>query len=289
MGNSWHGPHSRDILKAIATDAESGERQAVYFDQVRQQLMIEPLAKFQQRTLTNHRPKIQLTTAEKLALYRRRFTGRQDVYAKRYFNKQAQRDVYSPVTSFINGRPNKDDPQPLTDAVIKAHLKGQIFIGIYPLLKNETTNFLVIDVDKHNWQEIMTSLVQVCKQLKLPTAVEKSQSGHGGHLWFFFEQAITATVARRLGQAVLKRAMAINPDISFKAFDRLFPNQDTLPAGGYGNLIAAPLQYERMQLWTEFICKRPIRAICGSMAVLAGNWHTDIGTSSNRYQQTRYD
>ena len=30
--------------------------------------------------------------------------------------------------------------------------------------------------------------------------------------------------------------------LSFKSYDSFFPNQDTLPDGGFGNLVALPLQ-----------------------------------------------
>ena len=218
----------------------------MYLNQRTQQLLVEPLTEFLKKEtipVSN-----QLNTAQKIALYRQRFNGRQDVYAKRYYNRKAQRDVYSPATTFSNGRPNKHDYLPLTDDVIKEHLKGNIFIGIFPLLQDDLTNLLVIDIDKQNWQEIVSSLVKVCERNGLPIAIERSQSGNGAHLWFFFEHAVTAVLARQLGQAILKKAMAINPNISFEAFDRLFPNQDTMPTGGLGNLIAAPLQYQRMQL-----------------------------------------
>jgi len=246
MAQTYRDGQNTYILKAIALSAQAGEKQAVYFNNRTQQLLVEPLEKFLAR-MTSPADK-KYSTAQKIELYRRRFNGRQDVYAKRYYNKKAKRDVYSPATTFLNGRPNKHDYLPLTDDVIKEHLKGHIFIGIFPLLPNDMTNFLVIDIDKQNWEEIVCSLVKVCHQNQLPVAIERSQSGNGAHLWFFFDHSITAVLARHLGQAILKKSMAINPNISFKAFDRLFPNQDTMPTGGLGNLIAAPLQYQRMQL-----------------------------------------
>jgi len=246
MERSYHDGRGTYILKAVALSAQSGEKQAVYLNQQTQQLLVEPLVDFLKKVPTSN--KKQLTTTQKIALYRQRFNGRQDVYAKRYYNKKAQRDVYSPVTTFSNGRPNKHDYLPLTDEVLKERLKGNIFIGIFPLLPDDLTNFLVIDIDKKNWQEIVRSLLKVCQQNKLPVAIERSQSGNGAHLWFFFEHTVTAVLARHLGQSILKKTMAINPNVSFKAFDRLFPNQDTMPTGGLGNLIAAPLQYQRMQL-----------------------------------------
>jgi len=246
MEHVYHCGDETYILKMVALSAQSGEKQAVYLDQRTKQLLVEPLVEFMNRVTMRTNQK--LSTSEKIALYRRRFNGRRDVYAKRYYNKKAQRDVYSPATTFSNGRPNKHDYLPLTDDVIKEHLRGNIFIGIFPLLPNDLTNFLVIDIDKKNWQEIVSSLIKVCRSNDLPVAIERSQSGNGAHLWFFFANEVTAVLARHLGQEILKKAMASNPNISFKAFDRLFPNQDTIPDGGLGNLIAAPLQYQRMKL-----------------------------------------
>ncbi|WP_367377214.1 TOTE conflict system archaeo-eukaryotic primase domain-containing protein [Levilactobacillus cerevisiae] len=237
-------------LKAIATNRLTGEKEAVYIVCQTQEIMVEPLSSFEQRVVVVDEPvrEVGLTSQQKIELYRSRFNARSDIYAKRYYNKKAQKDVYSPATGFIDGRPNRDDLLPLTDEVVREHLKGKIFIGLYPLLKDDTTNFLVIDVDKHNWQEITKSLCKVCHQATISVAVERSQSGNGAHLWIFFAHKIVAELARQLGQAILKRAMAINPDISFSAFDRLFPSQDHLTQKGFGNLIAAPLQYQRVKL-----------------------------------------
>lgn len=267
MEQTFHDGDNILILKMIALSAQSGEKQAIYLNQHTQQLLVEPLNHFLNRVNTSGNQT--LSTAEKIALYRMRFNGRKDVYAKRYYNKKAQRDVYSPATTFSNGLPNKHDYLPLTDEVIKEHLRGNIFIGIFPLLPNDLTNFLVIDIDKKNWKEIVTSLVKICNINKLPVAIECSQSGNGAHLWFFFEQTISAALARHLGQAILKKAMAINPNISFKAFDRLFPNQDTMPAGGLGNLIAAPLQYQRMKLGHSLFINEQFEAYTNQWAFLS--------------------
>ncbi|WP_125765311.1 TOTE conflict system archaeo-eukaryotic primase domain-containing protein [Levilactobacillus mulengensis] len=237
-------------LKAIATNRLTGEKEAVYIDCQTQEIMVDSLSSFEQWVDLVDSPtkETRLTVQEKIKLYRTRFNGRSDIYAKRYYNKKAQRDVYSPATGFIDGRPNRDDLLPLTDEVVKEHLQGKIFIGIYPLLRDDTCNFLVIDIDKHNWKEITKSLSKVCRQFEIPIAVERSQSGNGAHLWVFFAHKMAAELARQFGQAILKRAMAINTSISFSAFDRLFPSQNHLTQKGFGNLIAAPLQYQRMKL-----------------------------------------
>ena len=65
---------------------------------------------------------------------------------------------------------------------------------------------------------------------------------NGAHLWIFFVEAVSAKDARLLGFGLLDKAMEIHPHLSFDAYDRLFPNQDLMPEGGFGNLIALPLQ-----------------------------------------------
>jgi hypothetical protein len=115
-------------------------------------------------------------------------------------------------------------------------------MGCYPMLLDESCFFLAIDLDGDGWGQDVQALVDVVKGLNLPVAVERSRSGNGGHLWFFFEHAIAAIQARRFGAHLLTEAMEQRPEIGFGSYDRMFPNQDTLPRGGFGNLIALPLQ-----------------------------------------------
>ncbi|MBF8301532.1 MAG: UvsW helicase, partial [Acidobacteria bacterium] len=112
----------------------------------------------------------------------------------------------------------------------------------YPLLQDETCFFLAIDFDKAGCREDATAFLEACRRLSLPAALERSRSGRGAHVWFFFEEAIPAALARRLGSHVLTETMEGRPDIGLDSYDRLFPNQDTMPHGGFGNLIALPLQ-----------------------------------------------
>ncbi len=117
-----------------------------------------------------------------------------------------------------------------------------MIVGIYPLNTDETCHFLAIDFDKQVWQQDISVIRNTCARFDIPIAVERSQSGNGCHAWFFFKHRIRATVARKFGTALLTHAMAQRHEISFSSYDRLFPNQDTMPRGGYGNLIALPFQ-----------------------------------------------
>ena len=132
--------------------------------------------------------------------------------------------------------------RPLTDDVVRAHLVGEHTIGIYPLLLDETCWLLAVDFDKKTWQKDATAFLAVCHELKVPAALERSRSGNGGHVWIFFERAIPATTARKLGCAILTRTMESRHQVGLDSYDRFFPNQDTMPKGGLGNLIALPLQ-----------------------------------------------
>ena len=112
------------------------------------------------------------------------------------------------------------------------------------MLQDNTCYLLAIDFDEDDWFESMLSVYRVAKRNDIDSLMERSKSGNGGHLWIFFETNIYATRARKLGFFLLNEAMKVNKHLSFKSFDRLFPNQDTMPNGGFGNLIALPLQFD---------------------------------------------
>ena len=115
-------------------------------------------------------------------------------------------------------------------------------MGVYPMLLDESCFFLAADFDKASWQEDAAAFWETCRQMNLPVALERSRSGKGGHIWFFFNEAVPANLARKMGTCILTETMQRRPDIGLDSYDRFFPNQDTLPQGGFGNLIALPLQ-----------------------------------------------
>lgn len=196
----------------------------------------------------------------KIALFRALFRGREDVYARRFESRKTGKSGYSPACEHewvkgICGKPRVKCPncrhrrlRPMTDETIRLHLIGEdmqgrdFVVGVYPLLLDENCFFLVIDLDKADWQDDARAVLETCKQLGVPVALERSRSGHGGHFWFFFEKATPASVVRRLGCYILTETMDRRPEVGLDSYDRLFPNQDTLPKGGFGNLIALPLQ-----------------------------------------------
>jgi superfamily II DNA or RNA helicase len=193
-------------------------------------------------------------SSEKIRLFMTLFKGREDVYAKRWESRKKDTSGYSPVclnewSVGICAKPkascsrcaHKSYATP-DEAVIESHLRGIIVAGIYPMFPDETCCFLAIDFDEAGWEKDITTLRKVCAEYALPFAIERSRSGNGGHIWFFFENRISAALARKLGTALLTCSMDRRHEIRFKSYDRLFPSQDTLSKGGIGNLIALPLQ-----------------------------------------------
>jgi superfamily II DNA or RNA helicase len=196
----------------------------------------------------------------KIALFRSLFRGREEVYPRRFESVRSGKSGYQPAcgNEWVRGVCEKPRIKcsacshqqwlPVTDGVARWHLsgvddRGQSFVmGVYPMLLDERCFFLAMDFDGENWSEDVSACLESCAVLKIPAALERSRSGHGGHVWIFFEEAVSATLARKLGAHVLTETMERRPELGLKSYDRLFPNQDTLPRGGFGNLIALPLQ-----------------------------------------------
>ncbi|MBI4681273.1 MAG: DEAD/DEAH box helicase family protein, partial [Nitrospirae bacterium] len=191
---------------------------------------------------------------KKIALFRSLFRGREDIYPRLWTSKKTGNKGYSPVceNEWISGICKKpivkcgdcDNRKfsSLTDDVICRHLDGNITIGIYPMLQGETCYFLAIDFDKQCWQDDVKAFLNTCKQKNIPASLERSQSGNGGHIWIFFSEPIPAVLVRQMGSFLITETMANRHELDMKSYDRLFPNQDTMPKGGFGNLIALPLQ-----------------------------------------------
>ena len=192
---------------------------------------------------------------QRIALFRSLFRGREDVYARRWENADG-RHGYMPAVVKDWKAINKSRPEdrkkvdqktrkflPLTDAVIEDHLLGKETVGVYPLLPDETCWFLAADFDKTTWEYDSLAFLETCQELNVPAALERSRSGKGGHIWIFFDRALPAITARKLGCVLLTRTMERRHQVGLDSYDRFFPNQDTMPKGGLGNLIALPLQF----------------------------------------------
>ena len=196
----------------------------------------------------------------KIELFRSLFRGRTDVFPLRFVSQRTGKSGYSPACAneWVRGVCEKprikcaDCPNrrfiPVSEETIRWHLSGRdsqgrdFVMGVYPMLRDETCYFLAADFDHENWQNDAGAFLDTCRQLSLPAVLERSRSANGGHVWIFFEDAISASLARKLGSHLLTETMERRPEVGFGSYDRLFPNQDTLPKGGFGNLIALPLQ-----------------------------------------------
>lgn len=192
---------------------------------------------------------------QRIHLFKKLFRGRTDVYPFRW-ESQNGKAGYSPACHYewhpeICQKPKIKCSQctnqnfiPLTDQVIYNHLSGKQTIGIYPLLPDNTCFFLAIDFDKANWQDDVQAFLSICESYNIPAYLERSRSGQGGHVWIFFKEAITASLARKLGSSIITKTLETRYQVGMDSYDRMFPNQDTIPSGGFGNLIALPLQNE---------------------------------------------
>jgi superfamily II DNA or RNA helicase len=210
---------------------------------------------FENATITSASP-----SHEKVDLFRRLFAGRPEVFPLRWKNRKTGRSGYSPACANewvkgICGKPKVKCGEcphqkfiPPNESVIEKHLRGDdgrggdFVAGVYPLLPNDTCWFLAADFDKAFWAEDANALLETCRGKDVPAALERSRSGNGGHVWIFFSEPVSARLARQLGSVLLTETIERRPEIGFTSYDRLFPNQDTMPLGGFGNLIALPLQ-----------------------------------------------
>ena len=200
-------------------------------------------------------------TAQKITLFRDLFRGREEGFPRRWENARSGQAGYSPVcrNEWVRGVCGKPEVKcgecpnqafiPFGDDVLRSHLTGKsagnsidFTAGIYPMLPDETCWFLAADFDKKSWQQDVAAFRDTARAKGVPVAIERSRSGNGAHAWIFFSEPVSAADARRLGSLLITATMERCPDIGFDSYDRFFPSQDTMPAGGFGNLIALPFQ-----------------------------------------------
>src|SRR5258708_18199682 len=197
---------------------------------------------------------------QKIALFRRLFRGRPDVFPIRWENRTTGRSGYAPACANEWRRGICEKPKikcsacpnqaclAVDDVSIERHLRGTdangdpFVMGVYPMLADNTCSFLAADFDEGEWQRDVFAFRDSCERHGIAVAIERSRSGNGAHAWVFFEEPIPAGLARRLGAFLITDTMERVPDIGFGSYDRFFPSQDFMRAGGFGNLIALPLQ-----------------------------------------------
>lgn len=253
-----------DVLDAIASDearlagleAERVEVQARLRSLRAELEATGPEPEIRVRVPVATQARVPETSAEKVALFRSLFRGREDVFPTRFVAKKTGKAGYAPAcrNKFVRGLCELPKVKcgeclnqafmPFDDAAILGHLQGRHVMGVYPLNNDETCWFLAADFDKSTWLDDVKAFVETCRLVGLPSLVERSRSGNGAHVWFFFSAPVAASAARKMGCYLITETMSRRHQLSMDSYDRLFPSQDTMPRGGFGNLIALPLQRE---------------------------------------------
>ena len=251
------GKYETELEKLRAELAELGRRSAGIREEIRTlelQAFAEEVPESGTR-VNSHSPE-----GDKIRLFRELFAGRADVFPRRFESRKSGRSGYQPVCANewragVCFKPKLKCAKcvhrefvPVSDGIVRQHLSGKdaqgkpFVMGVYPLMEDETSSFLAVDFDKADWQDDVLAFLDACNELELAASLERSRSGNGGHVWLFFEEPVSARLARKLGSLVLTKAMDARPELGFDSYDRFFPNQDRMPKGGFGNLIALPLQ-----------------------------------------------
>lgn len=242
-------------LKEALAEVERLKKENI---QLKKELALKEIMTPENPLLFSTRINNQSSQVEKVALFMSLFRGREDVFAKRWVAKDG-RSGYSPVckNEWVGQLCDKSKVKcqdcshrsytPIAPQVIYDHLAGKSIVGVYPLFDSNCCYFLAIDFDKKQWQDDVMALIQTCKEFQMQFYIERSRSGNGAHVWFFFSEQVKASIARKFGMTLLSKAREKRFEIGMDSFDRMFPNQDTLSRGGFGNLIALPLQNQPRQ------------------------------------------
>jgi len=200
------------------------------------------------------RDSVPVTPDEQLAMFLQLFRCRESVYPKRWENAKSGKSGYAPACRNEWVQPLCQKPTikctncgnqaflPFNEAAAQAHLQGHWTIGTYAIDADDSCAFLACDFDDSGWKEDVSAYRESAKALGIEVAVERSRSGQGAHAWIFFDGKVPARLARNLGTLILSRCLEVRHQLSMDSFDRFFPSQDYLPKGGFGNLIALPLQ-----------------------------------------------
>jgi superfamily II DNA or RNA helicase len=251
-------------VRALESERDAATRELAVLRARRHQATHEPAQ--EAPTVGASPPVAGWTSERKLGLFAGSFRGRADVFPLRWENRGKNKSGWAPCCANewkpgvcdkpqvkCGECPNQAFRAP-SEAQLLAHLQGRQVMGVYPLLDDDTCWLLAIDLDGDAWRSDVAAIRGVCDEFDVSPAVERSRSGQGAHVWFFFSEPLSAALARRFGLMLLTEAMARSPTLEMASYDRLFPSQDTMPKGGFGNLIALPLQRQpREQGNTVFV------------------------------------
>jgi superfamily II DNA or RNA helicase len=228
------------------------------------------------------------TNEEKVDLFLSLFGARRSVYPKLWINLKKGSKGYSPACSneWVHGVcekphvkcsdcPNQNFP-PLDHSAIHSHLIGRHTIGTYAIREDDSCIFLAADFDGEGWMQDIEAYRRAAEQMGIYVGVERSRSGNGGHAWIFFSRPVPAVLARRLGTLIVARASSFHRGMKLSTYDRFFPNQDTCPKGGFGNLIALPLQQERRKSGHTLFLDEQFEPVSDQWAYLASRPKIDL-------------
>ncbi|MGH7995467.1 MAG: TOTE conflict system archaeo-eukaryotic primase domain-containing protein [Opitutaceae bacterium] len=234
-------PLRRKEIADLRRDIENLEIQKGLKEQELKKLLARPKSLFEFASQKGDGA-VALSLEEKVALFLELFGARRDVYPKFWENAATGIKGYSPA--YKNDRQTGVSGKiflPLDERAVEEHLRGNQAIGVYALRTDDSCIFLAADFDGDGWRENVLAYHEAAEKFGVTAAIERSRSGNGAHAWVFFAESVPAAAARSLGTILLAKASSMRPTMSLDAYDRLFPNQDTMPRGGFGNLIALPL------------------------------------------------
>ncbi len=226
------------------------------------------------------------TPAEKIALFLDLFGTRRSVYPKRWENRKTGKSGYSPAChndSYVNRQSGvcrkpkvkcseciHQQFPPLDERAVESHLRGEQTLGVYAIGTDDTCRFLAADFDGEGWRDNVLAYREAAERVGITVAIERSRSGNGVHAWIFYAEPVPAAMARKLGTILVAKATALRPTLGLGAYDRMFPNQDTLPVGGFGNLIALPLAKIPRQSGNTLFVDSRMEALADQWSYLAG-------------------
>lgn len=228
------------------------------------------------------------TNEEKVDLFLNLFGARRSVYPKLWINLKKGSKGYSPACSneWVHGVcekprvkcsdcPNQNFP-PLDHSAIHSHLTGRHTIGTYAIREDDSCIFLAADFDGDGWMQDIEAYRRAAEQMGISVGIERSRSGNGGHAWIFFAHPVPAVLGRRLGTLIVARASSFHQGMKLSTYDRFFPNQDMCPKGGFGNLIALPLQQDPRKSGHTLFLDEKFEPISDQWAYLASLQKVDL-------------
>jgi hypothetical protein len=170
-------------------------------------------------------------------------------YARWFVNRRAyvlQSETPHPASGrHYYYRPRKRGGElPITPRDIQRHLAGKITLGIYAINpRTQRVKWMAIDADYRKALEDLLKLQFELGQNGIQAALE--QSRRGGHLWIFFEEPVLAKHARVYSRYLAKRLSVEVKGSGTGDGIELFPKQDLIEEGQFGNAIRGPLSIHR--------------------------------------------